>query len=410
MKNPKVLILFALLVGGCLLLSGCYGMGGTGTGWSGPVVDDDELYVGTTGGKVVSYEIISEPTYSYVNERWRFPPRGELGLGGEGGGGFLSCIPTATAVIYSTPAVVNGTVYIGGYDGRVYALNSSSRIAGHSFPQELAGEWIYPRADDIGAIVGSPVVADGILYIGSSDGNLYAIDTASGQLVWDASLNENDAVDYIWATPMVRDGVIYIGSFDNKLYAMNASDGKPVWESPFETGGVIAAIPLIYKDTIYIGSFDRRFYAIDVGTGKAKEGFNPYTAGNWFWGKAVAYDDTIIVGCLDGRLYALDAESGEQKWSFPEPGKGPVGPIRGDPVLVGELVIFGSDDGKVYAVDATNGKEIWYYPPGEDRFGPIRASIYAGDGEIYIHDTQYYKIFALGAEDGKEIWSVSTLE
>ncbi|MBA7595073.1 Outer membrane protein assembly factor BamB [subsurface metagenome] len=406
MTKPKALFLFALLVGGCLLLSGCAAIGtATPIGWSAPVMDDDVIYVGTTEGKVVSYTLFSEPRVAA--EWWRFPLRGELGLGGGGGGGFLACMPTAPAVIYSTPFVADGAVYIGAYDGKVYALNTSSRVAGYSFPQESEGEWVYPEEDSIGAIVGSPVVAEGILYIGSADGNLYAIDIVTSELAWDSPFATGDD---IWATPLVHDGVVYIGSFDHKLYAIDAADGTLVWESPFQTDGAIAATPLFYNNTIYIGSFDRKFYAVDTSTGKAKEGFIPFPAGNWFWGRAVAYDDTIIVGCVDGRVYALDAETGERQWSFPELDEGAVGPVRGDPALAGEVVIFGSDDGRVYALDAASGHLIWDYPHGEDRFGPIRASLYAGDGEVYVHDTRNHYIYALGVEHGNVLWSVSTAE
>jgi len=145
--------------------------------------------------------------------------------------------------------------------------------------------------------------------------------------------------------------------------------------------------------------------AIDASTGQAKQGFTPFQADNWFWGKAVAYGDTIIVGSLDGQVYAIDAESGDSKWEY-ETG----GSVRGDPALIGDLVIFGSDDGRVYAIEASNGQEAWHYPTGEDKFGPIRASLYARDDEVYIHDVQNSKIFALGAEHGDLLWSVSTLE
>jgi outer membrane protein assembly factor BamB len=218
--------------------------------------------------------------------------------------------------------------------------------------------------------VGSPIVADGILYIGSSDGKLYAIDAATGKLAWDSPYVTGDK---IWSTPLVHEGVVYVGSFDNKLHAIDAAVGTPIWE--FEAGGTIGATPLIYNGTIYFGSFDRKFHAVDASTGQAKEGFVPYAAGNWFWGKALAYGDTIIVGCLDNRVYALDAESGELRWEYKTGG-----PVSGD------------------------------YPHGEDYFGPMSSPLYAGDGEVYIHDQQNNKLYSLGALDGREIWSVSTLE
>ena len=142
--KPKFFVLFVLFIGGCLLVSGCVGFNQQPIGWSGPAVEGDFLYVGTAGGKVISYTLISVSGGKYATERWQFPAKGEPGLGAGEGGGFLSCSAATGSAIYSTTFVANGTVYFGDYDGTVYALNSSSRIAGHSFPQQLAGEWDYP--------------------------------------------------------------------------------------------------------------------------------------------------------------------------------------------------------------------------------------------------------------------------
>ncbi len=297
--------------------------------------------------------------------------------------------------------LLNGSVYFGDYDGTVYALNSSSRIAGHSFPQQLAGSGTIPTRASSGSIVGSPVVADGILYIGSSDGNLYAIDAATGKPAWDSPYVTGDQ---IWSTPLVHEGVVYVGSFDNKLHAMDAAVGTPVWE--FEAGGTITASPLIHNGTIYFGSFDRKFHAVDASTGQAKEGFVPFAAGDWFWGKALAYDDTIIVGCLDNRVYALDAESGELKWDY-ETG----GPVSGDPAMLGELVFFGSNDGKVHALNATNGNGIWTYPHGEDYFGPMRAPLYrCGTARSMFMISRIANSTLWVRWTAGQIWSVSTLD
>ncbi|MBE0415711.1 MAG: PQQ-binding-like beta-propeller repeat protein [Dehalococcoidia bacterium] len=368
---------------GCLLLSGCAPGGGLvcgGTpsgGWSGPVVANDTIYVGTMDGRVIAIN----PSSRIAG--YPFPSVGEwsFSFGGGVGGGFLSCAPAAVVSIYGTPAVADGVVYIGTGNGKLYALDAT---AGYDI-------WQYPRDGYIGSIVGSPVVADGILYIGSSDGKLYAIDIETRNLKRDFETGGE-----IWGTPLVHDGVVYIGSADHKLYALDAESGEEVWDTPFVTGGAIAATPLIYNDTIYIGSFDRNFYALNLdGTPKWEK---PFSAGNWFWGKAVAYGDIIIVGCLDHKIYALDAESGAEAWPPYETG----GPIRGDPVLLGDLVIFGSEDGKVYALEAATGVERWQ----RDLESPILASIYAGDGVVYVHATNQ-KNYALETEHGNVLWSVS---
>jgi outer membrane protein assembly factor BamB len=152
--KPKYWLIFALLIAGCLLLSACTGVGSKG--WSGPVVVEevgeegsyDVLYIGTREGKVFRLDLYSDPKPHVGNPQW-YPERGEPGLGGNAGGGFLSCAPALAEGIYSTPAVADGTVYIGTYGGEVYAIDAYT----------MREKWQYPRSGDVGRIVGSPVVA-----------------------------------------------------------------------------------------------------------------------------------------------------------------------------------------------------------------------------------------------------------
>ena len=374
--------LFALLLVGCLFLAGCLPGAGGGflcgggtppSGWSGPVVGNDTLYVGSMTGRVIALEDLS---MARAKIKWQYPPSDEADLG----------------YIYGTPCVADGVVYVGAYGGaardpKVYAIDSENgwRI------------WAYPGEGSIGPIIGSPVIADGVLYVGSSDSKLYAIDIETGRDKWWPFETGDD----IWAAPVVHDGVVYIGSFDQKLYALNAESGVEVWH--FDTGAAIASTPLIYNDTIYVGSFDRKFYALNLdGTEKWDE---PFEAGNWFWGTAIAYHNTIIAVCLDGRVYALDADTGYCEWYYPP--EEPVGPVRGNPALVGDVVVFGSEDGKVYALDASTGQELWHYPPEEDSISPVRAPICAGNGVVYVHASNQ-KIYSLEMEYGRINWSFST--
>lgn len=387
MKQRSWFIL-GLLIAGCLLLSACIPGGGGvcgGTpqgGWSSLVAADGILYMGSMQGEILAINPISRSAgYSFPQEsegEWRFP------LAGGAGGGFLTCAPVATVSLYGSPVVADGVVYVGTGTGKVYALNAT---AGYDI-------WEFPRDAYIGSIVGSLVLDRGILYVGSCDGKLYAIDIETRRLAWDSPFATGGE---IWATPLVHDGVVYFGSLDHKIYALDADTGEPVWESPFETGGAIAATPLFYNNTLYIGSFDRRFYAIDASTGKAKEGFTPFQADNWFWGKAVVYNDTIIAGCLDHRVYALSAENGTKVWDY-ETG----GPIRGDPALCGDLVIFGAEDGTVYALEAGSGAERWRR--ALEPATQIRASLYAEDGVVYVHAANQ-KLYALEIENGTVLWS-----
>lgn len=106
------------------------------------------------------------------------------------------------------------------------------------------------------------------------------------------------------------DGTIYLGSTDGKLYAVNP-DGTPKWE--FATDAVIYASPIIDEDgTIYIGSFDNCLYAINPD-GSLKWKFK--ADGSIFSPAVIGEDETIYFGCEDKHIYAL-SKNGELKWRY----------------------------------------------------------------------------------------------
>jgi outer membrane protein assembly factor BamB len=327
-------------------------------------------------GKVIAFDDIGDVGSHFV--KWRYPDE------------------TVISYIYSDPVIDDGYVYVGCYNGKVYVLNASRGYR----------EWIYPSDSYLGAIVGSPAVADGTLYFGSSDKKLYAINTTTRGQAWQQPF-ETDGK--IWSTPVVYNGTVYVGSFDHKLYAIDAESGSELWE--FEVGGAIVSTPLIYNDTIYFGSLDQMFYAVDIATGALKEGFTPFKADNWFWGKAVAYNGNIIAASLDGKLYALDAESGNKLWEA-ETG----GIIRGNPALVNNRVVVGTDEGssrgRVYCYNADTGERSWVYPLEEvDPMYAIHASIGSNGTVVYVHTTNQ-KIYAFDIEQSdagaRYLWTTST--
>jgi outer membrane protein assembly factor BamB len=366
----KSLSALLVVICGCVLLTGCLGTSVASKGWSGPVAFNGSLYVGAMSGKVVALDDIGADGNHYI--RWTYPDE------------------TVISYIYSDPVIDGENIYVGCYNGKVYVLE-----ANHGYRL-----WTYPSEDYVGAIVGSPAVADGTLYFGSSDKKLYAINTTTRQQAWDPF----ETGGKIWSTPVVYNGTVYIGSFDHKMYAVDAESGTKLWE--FSAGGAIVGTPIIYNDAIYFGSLDQKFYAVDIVTGTLKEGFTPFKADNWFWGKAVAYNGDIIAASLDGKLYALDAESGSVAWEA-EAG----GMIRGTPALVNNLVIVGTDEGssrgKVYCFNADTGDQVWEYPPADETMYSIHASIGSNGSIVYVHTTNQ-KIYAIDAENGIYLWTTST--
>jgi len=297
------------------------------------------------------------------------------------GGGGCAAAPAGVA-IYGTPVVSGDLVYIGGYNGKIYAFNSSS----------LEVRWVYPREGYLdGPIVGGPVVAQGKVYFGGSDGKVYALDAATGDYEW-----EFETGDKIWSTPAIDDDTLFIGSFDKKLYALDALTGKEKWQEPFETEGAIVSTPVVYNDTVYIGSLDRYLYAVDANDGSLRWKF---ISEKWFWAKPVVYNNTIYAGCLDldGKVYALQANSGDKVAEF-----NLGSPVSSSPVVVNGSIIFASQKGVIYTIDtASNGHKRLADIEGEV-YGPLCAS----EGVIYIH-TQDLTLHRVNANTGAILMSIS---
>ncbi len=103
--------------------------------------------------------------------------------------------------VHSSPAVVDGVVYVGSKDHNVYALDAQSGKQ----------RWVFPTE---GMVDSSPAVVNGMVYVGSNDKNVYAIDVQSGQKKWAFS-----TMHWVSSSPTVVNNVVYVGSWDGNLYA-----------------------------------------------------------------------------------------------------------------------------------------------------------------------------------------------
>jgi hypothetical protein len=136
-------------------------------------------------------------------------------VGCNSGGGSCTPLWTATtwAKIYSSPAVANGVVYVGSADGKLYAYAVGCNSGGGSCTP------LWTATTGVG--MSSPAVADGVVYVGSADGKLYAYavgcNSGGGSCtpLWTATTG----VSIYWSSPAVANGVVYVGSDDGKLYA-----------------------------------------------------------------------------------------------------------------------------------------------------------------------------------------------
>jgi outer membrane protein assembly factor BamB len=238
--------------------------------------------------------------------------------------------------IYGTPVTGDGRVYFGGFDGTFYALDLAT---GQVLWQQKTGA----------AIVGGAALADGTVYVGSSDSKLYAFDAATGAARWGPFETQGE----IWSTPVVDQGTVYVTSMDKRVYALDAATGQQEWSKPFEADGAIASTPALAGDRLYVGALDNRLYALDKATGEVAWSFE---TDNWIWCDPLVADGVVYVGGLDHHVYALDASTGEPRWPQPFSAKAP---IRAQPALAGGVLVVADENGDVYGLDPATGQERW---------------------------------------------------
>ena len=372
-KILLLLVMLLVLISG-VTIPGCTGLQAVPRGWSGVVIAEGALFLGSMDGKLVAMD------KSNQDRLWPdvlFEPKKQTG-------GFGCARSPEAVAIYGTPTVTEELVYIAGYHGKLYAVNAKTG----------ALRWVYPREDYFdGSVIGGPAVSQGKVYIGSADEKLYALDAATGDLQW-----EFETEDKIWSTPSVVGDTLYIGSFDKKLYALNTADGSKRWQ--FETKGAIASTPLVYDDTVYIGSFDRYLYALDVSDGSLRWKF---LAENWFWARPVADNGVIYAGSVDGKVYALKTENGDKIAEF-DLGS----PVISSPVLADGAIIVASEEGKVYSLDITSNQESRTANQRQlaNLEEKIHAPLAAGNGVVYIHSDKDV-LYAVDIQSGVTQWSLS---
>jgi outer membrane protein assembly factor BamB len=315
----------------------------------------------------------------------------------------------AGGAIVTSPAVFDGVVYIASLDGHLYAID-----------QETGKEkWNFKSSRPIAS---SPAVDRGTLYFVSSVGALVALDVATGKPKWvfaaeherkfeakglhgypPASQTIPDAWDIFTSSPAVAGGKVFFGSGDGNVYAVDVETGLLQWKHG--TGDVVHASPAVAGNTVYIGSWDSYLYALDADTGETKWSFKSGEDAAThnqvgFQSSPAVVDGTVYVGCRDAHVYAIDAATGRKKWDYPTSKSWVIGTpaVRNGTVYVGT-----SDSARFMALDAKSGRLRFNFDAKAYIFS---SAAIAGD-LVYVGDHNG-KLYAIDAATGKAAWEFRT--
>lgn len=282
----------------------------------------------------------------------------------------------------SSPAVVNGVAYIGSFDGNVYALNASTG----------AQLWKYTTDGASGA---SPAVANGLVYAASQGKTLFALNAATGALVW-----KYNAQSY-FGSPVVADGIVYFASdVLNAVVAVDAATGTFLWQyqAPFAvTSTVAVANGVVYADATGVD-----LLALDAKTGILRWIYPTGNTDNVDTAPAVANGVVYVSVQFSGGgnksgLDAVDAATGTRLWRYPID----LGEFVTTPAVANGIVYCATNypDGYLYALDATNGTLVWRQPISSNGGSPAAIA----NGVVYF-GADGPDLYALDAAKGTILW------
>ena len=293
--------------------------------------------------------------------------------------------------VRSTPVVAGGLVLVGSEDGLLYAIDADQgRVS-----------WTHSCE---GPVTSSPAAADGRAFVVGGDGHLDALELETGKLLWTVAVGdpvpyeqrpgEPRNWDFYLSSPVVYGDIVLFGATDGNVYAVDAARGTVRWKR--DLGGAIRSTPAVAADTVYVGSMDGTLHALALATGQQRWVFdtegNPYFPRGEVQSSPAVANGVVYVGARDGFLYAVDAKSGEQRWLADHRGSW----VITSPAVHDGLVFAGSSDGEfVHAVDAKTGEEKWRFDTGSRVFSSL-----AGAGGLVYFGTWNGDLIGLALQDG----------
>lgn len=268
-------------------------------------------------------------------------------------------------MVFSSPLVSGGYVFFGSHDSCIYALHAETAEVRWKF-----------KTNDI--VTSSPAVQDSVVYALSMDANLYALDMTTGNERWHFTTGgENkrieyglygtkpldeyvaDAWDFYLSSPLIVDSLLFFGSSDSNVYAINIRTGQMLWKT--KTGQAVHSTPAYFEEKVFCASWDGKIYALDAITGFIS------------WSKDIVSDThplyqgvqaspavsegVVFIGSRDRRIFALHATDGSEKWVQTVGNTWVPGSIAFDD----ERIYSGSSIGtkSIYCFDKNTGERVY---------------------------------------------------
>lgn len=267
-------------------------------------------------------------------------------------------------------------------------------------------------------VLTTPAVAEGVLYVGSLEGKLYAIDADDGESVWNVSTGK----DHVVASPTVNGDAVYVGANDfnrtsGSVHRLNATSGDTEWSTRLKS---VEGSPIVANGNVYVASLNNNEYYSTVHALNASTGVEQWNISVPNYALTTApqlVNETLYVSGynvdvdsdnhpVSSQVVAIDVRERAIDWTFNESN----GRIRSAPTVVDGTVYVGSENATLYALDADDGTVSWQFETAlRIRASPtvVNDTVFVGDLGLYIENDSTAGVYAVNATTGEELWSTN---
>jgi outer membrane protein assembly factor BamB len=241
----------------------------------------------------------------------------------------------------SSPLALGSVLYFGSWDHKLYALDLRTRKL--RFATELDDE-----------IHTSPAFANGSIYVGTNAGSMYSVDARTGRIQWRGQSHSRfpGGREYFYATPALAYGRVFAPNTDGWVYAFGATTGNLLWAQ--QAGTYVYTAPAIWRRTVYVGSYDGNVYAFDAATGRLRwrwEAWGSIHGAPTVMNGLVYFSVCGVCGRNGSRYaksgppgtFALNARTGKLVWRFYDG--------RYSPVVADENRVYLTGKGRLWGLD-----------------------------------------------------------
>ena len=331
---------------------------------AGPAVHDGTLYLGAAGGNALfALDLAS--------------------------GGLRHAYP-AESPVFSSPRFEGDSVYFSDSGGYTYRYKIG----------EDAPSWTHFGGVPIGA---SPTLDGDQIFVATVDDLVFAIDKNSGETLWryqhpPDTTRESELTLFGAPSPVVVDDEVLFGFSDGSLVALDSASGQPVWERQVGQGRYpdLIATPVVSDGDIFLGAFSEPFQALDRKSHSPRWSLDLGSAA-----AVTVVGEQVFLGGSDGKLRSIERKTGEELWVWDSQ---TAGALTAPQITPAGLVVASSDGG-LYLVNAKTGALAWTYQPDHHLAGISATPLVSGDRLIAVtNGGQVMSFRAVRSEETPKEW------